>query len=229
MFDWKIILAVIAVLLLLTGGLLKDLGEGFQGEDVKEFLNEIKDRLSNVIDISDFRVPVERNLNVSGVIQNKNSFDFRSSGANVLLKYRPELMNVTIDNKDMRIERRSAEIILKKFQGKAEMLPQEVDLGGNTESFSSQSFNLEGDNIPISAEGKYQEIGFGGIGVDRLKIKEGGGQLDIGKSVTVKVGEKPITLYGFLGNLTFTEDNLIVQGKISKATSGTQKIAVSMV
>lgn len=228
MFDWKIIFAVFAALLLLGGGLIKDVGTNLEEGDLKNIIRTVKDKVGNIISMSDFKVPVKRDLSVKGELHTDNEFKFKSSGADLSLRYPPSDTNVTVDGKSVRIEREIADFNLEKFRGDISLSPEDIDIEGKSSSVNSESFNFEGEGISVRIDGEYNRIRIINIEIEKMELSNSTGELHIGTSVTVSPKDKPFILHGFLGNLTFSEGDLKLQGKINKASSGEEDIAVSM-
>lgn len=230
MFDWKILLAVFAALLLLSGGLIKDLGSGeVSMEDVKKFMGKIKNKIGEVISTSNFKVSVTRDIGVSGEVVNKGEYTFngvRTKAMNV--KYDPSSMNVTMDKKKIRIEKDVAKITFSNFQGDLHLSEGNVDLEGKVNSLTSQQLNLEGKEIDVKMDGKFIRISLDNIRIDQLNLGKKGGKLEAGPSVSISVKDKPVKLYSFFGDMAFYDGNLKLKGNISKVKSGSQEVSISM-
>lgn len=229
MFDWKIMLGVLAAVLLLSGGLLKDIKGGVQKGDVKKFFKKVIDEVGKVISASDFRVSVARDIPVSGKVAQKDEYDFKGTAIDTVnVKYSPGTVNVTMDKNRVNVNRNVATIALKKFRGDVEISQGEMDLDGKVNSVSSQQVNLEGGEISVKLAGEFIRASLKDVKVNELDLGQEGGQLQVGTSVSLSSEEKPLKLYHFLGDLTFSDQSLKVEGNVSKVAAGSKEVSISM-
>lgn len=225
--DLKMILAIFAALLLLGGGLLKDISGGLQGDRVSNILERVKKNVGKIIDMDNFRVQVKRDIPVRGEIDSGEEYDLTDITAErVTLSYPPKEMNITADSKNIKMEGREGEITLKEFEGGLTISPEDLKIDGNTGSLSSKYMSVEG-STSISADGEFNKVSLVEVRLKEFKINGSEGEIDIGPSVVISTEEKPVALSGFLGNITFSKETIKLSGNVSRATAGEEGISIS--
>lgn len=231
MLDWKVIVAVIAAFLVLSGGLLKDVSDGVQGEDLKKFMNRLKDNLGEVIDFSNFQVQAGRDINVTGGASDIEELEFgKTRAALVEVKYKPDFMNATIDGKQLTSRKDVAKITIRGYRGSTEISSDKIELDGGSDSVSLEGYDLDSEKeIKIIMEGSYRNASFDNIEVNSLKFLDSSGEINIDSTISISLGESPVSLKGFLGNMTFSSGNLNLEGRVRKVTSDSKEVSVSSI
>lgn len=224
MLDWKILLAILAALLLLTGGLVKDVATGMDSDLVDNMWNVLdmaKDTFQKLFNFSPgLSVPVTRNLNVSADINEYDGFQFKGSEAeSISLSYRPGEANVTADGKSLSVKGDPANIQISTFDGEISISPGEVGLDGKVDTVSSENIDLKGDHFSFKADGEFETVKFTGIKLSTLKLKGVSGELHADKKVTLDLEDNPTTVGGYLGNMTFSGGEVKIDGKANKVSS----------
>lgn len=224
--DLKMIIAILAALLLLGGGLLKDIGRGLKGGGAGDILERIKDSVGNIINLEDFKVAVQRDIEVEGEVTYTEDYDLKGiSAEEVTLSYPSEEMNVTADGKNIEVEGGEG-ITFGDFSGDLNVSPENVEMDGEVGSIESRYLSIEGKSS-LKGEGGFRNLSLGGVELEKLEVKEGKGEIQVGTSAVLSAEKNPFTLSGFLGNVTFTDGVLKVNGNVSEVTTEKEGISIS--
>ncbi|MFP4045742.1 MAG: hypothetical protein ACLFS3_01645 [Candidatus Aenigmatarchaeota archaeon] len=220
--DWKLMISLVMAFFLLTAGLVKDVGQGIQEGELEKVPQNFFQRVKERTDLSDFsmNVPVTREIHVKGSFENEDGFEFDSTSVDkILLTSSSESLNMTADGKRVTASRDILNISLSDFKGQIEVSENELTFEGNTGSLRSDAINIEGSDFSVENQGQFKRLELAGISLKKLKLENVSGTIESNSGVTIPLDKNPTELSGFLGNMTFSDGNVDMEGDVNRVYS----------
>lgn len=217
MFDWKIIAAVGAGLLLVFSsafGLLSS------DNPVGNFIEKVKKKVNDIIPVGD-GMSVERGLDVKGNLAGEKNLKFSDLKAEkVKVYYQAPNSDVFISKQKFSSEG-EIELNLEDYSGEVDINSTSLDLDGKAATAKLKDAILEAskNNFPVKTDSlQFEKISF--VGIERnLAFDEAKGELDVNGKVNVEVDGEKLEIDAFKGDMTVKPKNINFDGKARRVFS----------
>lgn len=232
MFDWKIIIAVFLGIIALTTGLIESVLSGDIVERVKDVANKIigKGTLPDL-----FSMPVSQNITISGELESTN-YTFSLDNIqikDVIINFKSQDSEIKIGSQRIDTsELDKSKLSLQDFNGKIQ-----VQIGSSITKLSGKVSQSEINGISLFSKEKtsiqtgyvkFENLKLKDLGAKNLVLKELSGELTVKDKIVFKVEKEPIELSAYQGDISFLDNKIRFDGKVSKVLLNGEDIRSSV-